>query len=781
MKLKNLLSIEKFRLWFWGIFSFLGLFILTIFILIGFEFFGPMPTFEELENPKSNIATEIISEDNVVLGNFFVQNRTFVSYDEISPNVINALIATEDVRYHSHSGIDFRGLGRVMFKTVLIGKRNAGGGSTITQQLAKNLFPRDTASKSSALVRKSKLVITKFKEWITSVKLERNYTKNEIIAMYLNVVEFGSNSYGLKSAAKTFFNTTPDSLKVEEAALLVGVVNAPTRYSPTRNPERSLQRRNIVLSQMRKYGYLTQEQYDSISKIPIKLNFKEQDHNTGIATYFREMIRLFMTAKQPERRHYYSYDMYREDSLLWETNALYGWCHKNLKPDGTPYNIYRDGLKVYTTVNSKMQEYAESSLRDHLKNELQSTLDKEIKARGGRLYSSNITTEQANDMIYMAMRQTERYRLLRNAGATKDSIIANFNEKVNMTVFTWKGERDTIMSPLDSIKHYKKFLRSSFMAMDPHSGYIKAYVGGPDFRHFKYDMAKQGKRQVGSTIKPFLYTLAMQEGYSPCHEIPNVPQTFIVGDSTWTPKNSGSTKYDGKMVTLKWGLSNSVNNISAWVMKQFTPDAVAEMIKQLGIHSRIEPVYSLFLGTFEFSLYEMVGAYGTFANKGVHVEPIFVTRIEDRNGNVLAQFNTTKTEAISDQTAFLMINLLEAVVNQGTGVRLRYKYQLPGRIAGKTGTTQNHSDGWFMGMTPNLVAGVWTGAEDRAVHFDNITMGQGASMALPIFATFMQKIYADPSLGISPEDDWDRPVLQQYINLNCDKKFDDEINEIELF
>lgn len=781
MKLKNLLSIEKFRLWFWGIFSFLGLFILTIFILIGFEFFGPMPTFEELENPKSNIATEIISEDNVVLGNFFVQNRTFVSYDEISPNVINALIATEDVRYHSHSGIDFRGLGRVMFKTVLIGKRNAGGGSTITQQLAKNLFPRDTASKSSALVRKTKLVITKFKEWITSVKLERNYTKNEIIAMYLNVVEFGSNSFGLKSAAKTFFNTTPDSLKVEEAALLVGVVNAPTRYSPLRNPERSLQRRNIVLSQMRKYGYLTQLQYDSISKIPIKLNFKEQDHNTGIATYFREMIRLFMTAKQPERRHYYSYDMYREDSLLWETNALYGWCHKNLKPDGTPYNIYRDGLKVYTTLNSKMQEYAESSLRDHLKNELQSTLDKEIKSRGGRLYSSNITTEQANDMIYMAMRQTERYRLLRNAGATKDSIIANFNEKVNMTVFTWNGERDTIMSPLDSIKHYKKFLRSSFMAMDPHTGYIKAYVGGPDFRHFKYDMAKQGKRQVGSTIKPFLYTLAMQEGYSPCHEIPNVPQTFIVGDSTWTPKNSGSTKYDGKMVTLKWGLSNSVNNISAWVMKQFTPDAVAEMIKQLGIHSRIDPVYSLFLGTFEFSLYEMVGAYGTFANKGVHVEPIFVTRIEDRNGNVLAQFNTTKTEAISDQTAFLMINLLEAVVNQGTGVRLRYKYQLPGRIAGKTGTTQNHSDGWFMGMTPNLVAGVWTGAEDRAVHFDNITMGQGASMALPIFATFLQKVYADPSLGISPNDDWDRPVLQQFINLNCDKKFDDEINEIELF
>ena len=428
-----------------------------------------------------------------------------------------------------------------------------------------------------------------------------------------------------------------------------------------------------------------------------------------------------------------------------------------------------------------MQEYAEISLKEHLKTELQPTLDNEIKARGGRLYSSKITTEQANDIIYSAMRQTERYRLLRNAGATKDSIMANFNEKVRMKVFTWKGERDTIMSPLDSIKHYKKFLRSSFMAMDPHNGHIKAYVGGPDFRHFKYDMVKQGKRQVGSTIKPFLYTLAMQEGYSPCLEVPNVPQTFLVADTTYTPKNSGVTKYDGKMVTLKWGLANSVNYISAWVLKQFTPEAVVDMIKQLGIHSKVEPVYSIFLGPFDFSLYEMVGAYGTFVNKGVHVEPIFVTRIEDRNGNVLAQFNTTKTEAISDQTAFLMVNLLEGVVSQGTGVRLRYKYQLPGKIGGKTGTTQNHSDGWFMGITPNLVAGVWTGAEDRAVHFDNLKMGQGASMALPVFANFLQKVYADPSLGITPEDDWDRPVLQKYINLNCDSKMDDEINEIEFF
>ncbi|HNT41659.1 MAG TPA: transglycosylase domain-containing protein [Tenuifilaceae bacterium] len=781
MNWKNPEVIRKFKWWFWGIISFLLLFFLVIFILINLEFFGPMPTFEELENPKSNIASEIISEDNVVLGNFYVQNRTFVGYDEISPNVIHALIATEDNRFYSHSGIDAKGLGRVMVKTILFGKKTAGGGSTISQQLAKNLFPRDTSGRKNALVRTTKLVLSKFKEWVTAVKLERNYTKEEILAMYLNVVEFGSNSYGIKSAAKTFFNTTPDSLHVEQAALLVGLVNAPTRYSPLRNPDKSLQRRNLVLQQMAKYGYIDRNQLDSLVAIPITLNYMEQDHNAGLATYFREMLRQFMTARKPERRFYYSQDMYSQDSLLWETNALFGWCSKNLKPDGTPHNIYRDGLKIYTTINSKMQEYAEKSLTDHLKFELQPQLDREIKSRGGVLFSSQITREQANQIMYSAMRQTERYRLLRNAGASNESIIENFNTPVPMRVFSWRGERDTVLSPLDSIKYYKKFLRSSFMAINPHDGHVKAYVGGPDFRHFKYDMVRQGKRQVGSTIKPFLYTLAMQEGYSPCMEVPNVPQTFVVDDTTWSPKNSGSNKYDGQMVTLKWGLANSINNISAWVMKQFTPQIVADMINQLGIKTHVDPVPSIFLGTIDFSLFEMVGAYGTFANKGIFIDPIFVTRIEDRNGNVLATFNTVKTEAISEQTAYLMINLLEAVVNQGTGIRIRYKYQLPGKIAGKTGTSQNHSDGWFMGVTPNLVAGVWTGAEDRAVHFDNISMGQGASMALPIFATFLQKVYANPSLGVSPNDDWDKPILKQNVNLDCNKQFDNEINEIELY
>ncbi len=780
MRYSNPVFIQKFKNWFWGIIVFGLLFITTLFILIGIEFFGPMPTFKQLENPKSNIASEVIAEDGAVLGSIYREYRSYVDYNEISINVKNALIATEDIRFHNHSGIDFKGLGRVMFKTVLFGKRTAGGGSTITQQLAKNLFPRDLSGTQNVFARKAKLVITKFKEWITAVKLERNYTKDEILAMYLNVVEFGSNSFGIKAAAKTFFNTTPDSLTIEQAALLVGLVNAPTRYSPVRNPENSLKRRNIVLGQMLKYGYLTEEQFDSISKIPIILNYQAQDHNQGVATYFREMLRLFMTARKPEPRRYYSIDLYREDSLLWETNPLYGWCNKNTKPGGTPYNIYTDGLKIYTTLNSRMQQYAEEALRNHLKNELQPVLDKEIKLRGGRLFY-DITPEQADHIIYMAMRQTERYRGLVASGASRDSIMANFNEKIPMRVFTWNGERDTIMSPLDSIRYYKRFLRSSFMAMDPHNGHIKTYVGGPDFRHFKYDMVRQGKRQVGSTIKPFLYTLAMQEGYSPCTQVPNVQQTFMVGDTIWSPKNSGNSKYDGKMVTLKWGLSNSVNNISAWLMKQFSPEAVVEMIKQMGIKSRVDPVYSIFLGTFEFSLYEMVGAYGTYANKGVFVEPIFVTRIEDRNGNVLATFNTRKVEAISDQTAYLMINLLEGVVNQGTGVRLRYKYQLPGHIAGKTGTTQNHSDGWFMGITPNLVAGVWTGAEDRSVHFQNLSFGQGANMALPIFGEFMKKVYADPSLNISPTDDWQRPVTPDNLNLNCENQADFEINEIEYF
>ena len=761
---------RKFQLWFWGLFSFFWVLFISLFVFIGLEFFGPLPSFEELENPKSNLASEVFSEDHIVLGSYYVQYRTFVDFEDLSPNLVKALIATEDIRFYKHSGVDARGLARVMVKTIILRQQKSGGGSTITQQLAKNLFPRDTVVYRSTVARKSNLVVTKFKEWITAVKLERNYTKNEIMAMYLNTVAFGSNAYGIRSASKTFFNTTPDSLTVEQAALLVGVVNAPTRYSPVRNPENALARRNFVISQMGKYGFITQYEKDSISAMPIELNFRVQDHNVGLATYFRESLRLMLSAREPDPRRYFSYSQFREDSIQWANNPLYGWCNKNLKPDGTPYNLYRDGLKIYTTINSRMQQYAEEAVEEHLGKFLQVEFDKEQKARRYRLFHDDLSDEQIDAIISQAMRQTDRYRVLRNRGASRDSINRHFNTKIPMTIFTWKGDRDTLMSPLDSIKHYKRHLRAGFMAMDPKTGYVKAWVGGPNYRHFKYDQVRQGKRQVGSTIKPFLYTLAMQEGYSPCQVVPNVPQTFEVNDTIWTPRNSGSTKYDGQMVTLKWGLANSVNNISAWLMKQFNPRALVEVTRRMGISSRIDPVVSVFLGTSEFSVYEMVGAYGTYANRGVHIEPMLVTRIEDKNGNVLATFHPQRNEAISEQTAYLMLNLMEGVVNQGTGGRIRWLYNLHGPIAGKTGTTQNHSDGWFMGVVPNLVAGAWVGAEDRSVRFQTIGMGQGANMALPIYALFLKKVFNDNRLGVSPTDQWDKPLRLPNYNLDCESQ-----------
>jgi len=760
---------KKFQIWFWGVFSFVWVLVISLFVLIGLEFFGPLPSFEELENPKSNLASEVYSEDHVVLGSYYIQFRTFVDYDDLSPNLVNALLATEDIRFHSHSGIDARSIARVFVKTLVLQQSRSGGGSTITQQLAKNLFPRDTTIYKSSLARKSSLAITKFKEWITAVKLERNYTKEEIIAMYLNTVAFGSNAYGIRAASKTFFNTTPDSLNVEQSALLVGVVNAPTRYSPVRNPNQSLSRRNFVISQMAKYGYVTEAERDSISAIPIDLNFRVQDHNVGLATYFRGSLQILLTRSKPSPRAYFSYAQYREDSLQWETNPLYGWCNKNLKPDGTPYNLYRDGLKIYTTINSRMQKYAEQSVEEHLGGYLQGEFDAEQKARNYRLFHDDLSDEQIDGIILQAMRQTERYRVMRNKGVSMDSINANFNTKVPMSIFTWKGERDTLLSPMDSIKHYKRILRTGFMAMDPRTGYVKAWVGGPNYKHFKYDHVRQGKRQVGSTIKPFLYTLAMQEGYSPCHMVPNVPQTFQLADTVWTPRNSGRSEYDGRMVTLKWGLANSVNNISGWLMKQFNPRALVEICQRMGINSRIDPVVSAFLGTSELSVFEMVGAYGTYVNKGVHVEPLMVTRIEDKNGNILATFHPQRSEAISEQTAYLMINLLEGVVNQGTGGRLRFRYNLGGPIAGKTGTTNNHSDGWFMGMVPNLVGGVWVGAEDRSVGFQTISLGQGANMALPIFGLFLQKVFNDGGLGVNPTDEWDKPLRLMDVNLDCEE------------
>ncbi len=764
---------------FWALVTIPVLTIIILFVLISYEKMGKMPTFEELENPESNLASEIYSQDSVLLGTVFWDNRSYTEYEELPQNIIDALIATEDVRFHNHSGIDARGLARVFVYSILMNNSSSGGGSTITQQLAKNLFPRDTTTYHTTIGRKLHLGISKFKEWVTAVKLERNYTKDEIIGMYLNTVPFGGITYGIKSATKTYFNTVPDSLKVEESALLVGLLKAPTYYSPVRHPERSRLRRNVVLSQMNKYGYLTNEEFDSLSVLPIELNYKVQDHNQGLATYFREYLRVTLNKSKPDKKNYFSWTDYKNDSIEWITNPLYGWCNKNKKPDGSTYDLYRDGLKIYTTLDSRMQKYAEEAVVEHLANELQADFNLEQENNPNSPYYEELSGEELQDVIDLAMRRTERYRSLRRKGLEMDSIKAVFNTPTEMTVFSWEGERDTIMTPLDSLLYYKNFLRAGFLSMNPHNGYVKAYVGGPNFKHFKYDHITQGKRQVGSTIKPFLYTLAMQEGYSPCHQVPNVPSTFMVNDSTWTPKNSGPSSKDGQMVTLKWGLANSVNWISAWLIKQFNPVSVIDVMQKMGITSRIAAVPSIFLGTSDISLQEMVGAYSTFANKGVHTQPIYVTRIEDKNGNILARFTSTQNEAISEQTAYLMTHLLQSVVKEGSGGRIRWRYELYNEIGGKTGTTQNQSDGWFMGVTPNLVSGTWVGGEDRAIHFKGLTQGGGHNMALPIFALYMQKIYSDSTIvSVTTDDKFEKP-LNFSIEVDCDKYNENNKEEVD--
>ncbi len=728
-----------------------------------------MPTFEDLENPQNNLSSQVFSDDGKLLGNYYLQNRTYVEFEELSDNIVNALLATEDIRFHNHAGIDARGLARVFVKSIIMQQR-AGGGSTITQQLAKNLFPRDTTSYRFGISRNINLGITKFKEWVTAVKLERNYTKDEIIVMYLNTVDFGSHSYGVKAASRTFFNTTPDSLKIEEAALLVGVLRAPTWYSPVRNPDRAVSRRNIVLSQLNRYDFISDHEYDSISAMPLDLDYLVQDHNIGPARHFREYLRGVLTAREPNRQNYLLYERYQADSTEWVDNPVYGWCNKNFKPDGSNYNLYRDGLRIHTSLDSRMQKYAEEALNEHLGTDLQKDFDRIHKTYRNSPFSNDLSEQQVALNMDRSMRRSDRYRNHSWSGMSHDSIVKVFNTPAPMRVFSWEGEIDTIMTPVDSIRYYKGFLRSGFMAMDPSKGLVRAYVGGPDFKHFKFDPVKQGKNQAGSVFKPFLYTLAMQEGFSPCDMAPNVPQSFEVNDSIWTPKNAGPTDYDGRMVTLKWGLSNSVNNISAWLMKQFNPPAVIEIARKMGIESNMEEVLSIFLGIADVSLYEMVGAFSTYANQGVYNVPLMVTRIEDRHGNLLAEFSPRSEEAISAEAAYLMVNLLEAVVNEGTGRRLRGKYQFKAPMGGKTGTTQGFSDGWFIGLVPQLVGGAWTGGEDRGIRFNNIFHGQGANMALPVWALFMQKVYADETLGITQEEKFEAPPGFN-IDMDCDRVF----------
>lgn len=702
---------------------------------------GFMPTFEELENPNNKFASEVYFADGPMISRYYLgsENRRYTEYRDIPESVKAALIATEDARFYEHSGIDVIGLFRVA-KGLMTGNTSSGGGSTITQQLAKMLFPRDPDQNFI------ELAVRKFREWVIAVRLEKSYTKEEIMTMYLNKFDFLNLAVGINSAADVYFQRSLDSLRIEEAAMLVGMAKNPALFNPVRRPDRTLGRRNVVLGQMLKYGKITQAQYDSLKMLPLGLKFKKEDHKEGYATYFREYLRIFMTASKPEKSNYrWNPELYYQDSLAWEHNPLYGWCKKNLKLDGSHYDIYADGLKIYTNLDSRMQKYAEEAVVEHLSHDLQPLFAKEKVEKKNPPFSNDLTAEEVRDILDRSIKRTERYRVMKETGMSFGEIRKVFTEPVQMQLFTWKGIRDTLMTPLDSIKHYKSFFRAGFMVMEPQTGNIKAYVGGPDYRYFMYDMVSVGKRQVGSTIKPILYTLAMQEGLGPCDKVPNIPQTFILPDgTTWTARAGGKRK--GEMVTLRWGLANSENNISGWVLKQFTPLAVAQMAHKMGIQSFIDPVPSVFLGTAEISVKEMVAAYSIFANKGVYNTPLMVSRIEDKYGNVLAEFKPQSREVITAQTAYLMCNLLEGVVNSGTGIRLRYKYGFTNPMGGKTGTTQQHSDGWFMAVTPDLVGGVWVGAEDRSIHFQNLTNGQGASMALPIWAKFLRKVVDDPKL-----------------------------------
>ncbi len=757
---------KKIVKWFWILFSIPVLMVAGLISLVWV--FADIPSFEELENPDSKLATQVIAEDGEILTTFHIENRSFVTYDELSENLVNAAVATEDVRFYNHSGIDFKSLGRVVFKTLLGGDSSQGGGSTITQQLAKTLYPREDVSSRIPGVSTLKMVWIKLKEWVTAVKLERSYTKDEIMNMYMNAIFFGSNAYGIKAASQTFFGKAPADLTVEEAATLVGMVNKPTRYNPAINPDKSLVRRNFVISQMAKAGFITKEACDSIQQVPITLSYQIQDHNAGLGPYFRDMLRRTMNAKQPKRSSYAQYEDYVVDSLQWADNPFYGWLNKNTKADGSKYNLDRDGLRIYTTINYKMQKYAEEAVTEHLGQDLQKSFWRDLRWKRNKPFSDDIDSKTVDQLMKQARRWSDRYRIMKAGGASDSQIRKSFSEPVKMRVFSWnrQGYIDTLMTPDDSIRYYKSHLRAAFMAIEPHTGHVKAYVGGPNYRYFKYDNVRQGKRQVGSTIKPFLYTLAMQEGMTPCDRVVNVPQTFLVNDTTWTPKSTDKDEWIGQTVTLKWGLTKSSNNISAYLMKQYGPHAMADMMRKMGVGSYIDETYSLCVGSADISVYEMVAAYNTFPSKGVYVTPVFVTRIEDNMGNVIGEFNNTKREAIGEHTAYLMANLMQGVVNSGTGVRLRAKYGLKGEIAGKTGTTNDQSDGWFIGYTPSLTAGVWVGAEDRQVHFESLALGGGSNMALPIWGLFMQKVLADGTLGVSENDRFVPSGVK--LELNCD-------------
>ena len=724
------------------------------FFAIWFGWIGYMPDIEDLQNPINRFATQVYSSDGKVIGtwNLNKENRIVIPYKKMSPYLVQALVATEDERFYEHSGIDFRALGRAIIKRGILGQANAGGGSTITQQLAKQLYSSTAQSAAQRMLQKPI-------EWVIAIKLERYYTKEEIIALYLNYFDFLHNAVGIKTAANTYFNKEPKDLTVCEAATLIGLCKNPSFFNPVRYPERAKERRNVVLSQMVKAGYMDRAEYQNYSSEPLTLNFHRTDHKDGTATYLREFLRQYMMAKRPVRTDYPSWNnvQFVADSIAWDTDPLYGWCNKNFKKDGSPYNVYSDGLKVFTTIDSRMQKYAEEAVYQHVARYLQPAFDKENKPKPSSPYSDKLTPQQIRNILNRSITQSERWRTMKAAGCTPEEIKEAFRKKIEMTVFTYHGDIDTLMSPLDSIRYYKGFLRSGFMSMDPKTGAVKAYVGGLDYPHFMYDMVSLGRRQVGSTIKPFLYSLAMENGFTPCDYAPNRQQTYIVAGRPWTPRNVSHARY-GQMVPLKWGLAQSNNWISAYLMSKLNPNQFVQILHDFGIHNPdIHPSLSLCLGPCEVSVSEMVSAYTVFANHGIRTAPMFVSRIEDNEGNTIATFQPRMNEVIGAANAMKMLTMLMGVVDNGTAGRLRYRYNFQGQIGAKTGTTNNNSDGWFIGFTPQLVSGCWVGGEDRDIHFDRGQMGQGATMALPIWAIFMKKVYADRSLGIDPMAKFDLP------------------------
>lgn len=757
---------------FWALFITGVIIAVAIFTAIANGSIGYMPPVEQLENPIDKFASQIVSSDGKILGRYAnsMENRVSINYEDLSPDLVKALVATEDIRFARHSGIDAKGLFRAIIKRGLLLQKSAGGGSTITQQLAKQLYSPSAENLLERLLQKPI-------EWVIAVKLERLYTKEEIINLYLNKFDFLYNAVGIQSAAHVYFSKTPKTLATEEAATLIGMCKNPSYYNPVRQNERTLGRRNVVLEQMCKAEYISRTECDSLKQLPLTVRFNRLDHKDGLAPYFREYLRLTMTAKKPERGNYniWQTQKFKEDSVAWETNPLFGWCNKNRKSDGSSYNIYTDGLKIYTTIDSRMQQYAEEVVKEHMSKDLQPAFDREKRGRSYAPFSSDLRQGQVDTIIIRSMQQTDRYRWLKREGMSDANIIKEFKKPVEMRVYSWHGHVDTVMAPWDSIRYHKSFLRTGFMSMDARTGHVKAYVGGIDYNNFQYDMVNVGRRQVGSTMKPFVYSLAMLEGFTPCDEIlHSQPRLMDENGRIWEPRNSTKERI-GEQVSIQWALQRSSNWITAQIMSQLSPYTLVRLLQSFGLKNQMDPVLSICLGTPDVSVSEMVSGYTTFANKGIRVEPLYVMQIEDPYGNTIASFSPQMDEVLPEDASNKMLYMLKSVIDGGSGSRLRFRYNLKAEMGGKTGTTQNNSDGWFMGFTPSLVSGVWVGGEDRSIHFDRLQEGQGASMALPIYGMFMQKVYADKSLGYSEDELFDMP--EGYQN-PCEGQAEEGLNDM---